>query len=340
MTQTTTATSATSISGSSAPVRPSAPPRYADLLHRWGLPLVLVAAIGFFSIRLPHTFLQWSTFHDMIAGQAPNLVLALACVVVLVVGEFDLSLGAVFGISQYVALRLMISQEFHVTAAVVLAVLLGAVIGVVNIALVVGAKVNSFIATIGVQTALIGLTTLVSNGNQPIFAGAPASFTAIGNRQVLSIPLSVWIALVLAGILWMLLDYTSFGRTMRATGANRVAARLSGLRTTRALVIALLVAGVLAALAGLLDASRTGTSDSTSGPMYLLPAYAAAFLGATGSRTSAYSIPGTIVAILLVAVGVTGLQLLGAASWVTNVFNGVVLLTAVLLSQLARKRSG
>jgi ribose transport system permease protein len=137
----------------------------------------------------------------------------------------------------------------------------------------------------------------------------------------------------------VVLDYTSFGRTMRATGANRVAARLSGLRTTRALVIALLGAGVLAAFAGLLDTSRTGTSDSTSGPMYLLPAYAAAFLGATGSKSSTYGIPGTIQAILLVAVGVTGLQLLGAASWVTNFFNGVVLLTAVLLSQLARKRS-
>lgn len=339
MNQTNTATATKPTAASPAPAVVSSRPRYADLLHQWGLLLVLLAAIAFFSIRLPDTFLQWSTFHDMIAGQAPNLVLALACVLVLVVGEFDLSLGATFGISQYVGLHVMITNGVPVMAAVILAVLLGALIALVNIALVVGAKINSFIATIGVQTALIGLTTLVSNGNQPIFAGAPESFTAIGNTQVLSIPLSVWIALVLAGLLWIVLDYTSFGRTMRATGANRVAARLSGLRTTRALVIAFLVAGVLAALAGLLDASRTGTSDSTSGPMYLLPAYAAAFLGATGSKASTYSVPGTIVAILLVAVGVTGLQLMGAASWVTNFFNGMVLLTAVLLSQLARKRS-
>lgn len=339
MNQTQTATPTTALPKSPAPELRDHPRRYAELLHQWGLLLVLVAAVAFFSIRLPDTFLQWSTFHDLIAGQAPSLVLALACVMVLVVGEFDLSLGATFGITQYIALHLMITSGLPVVAAILFALLLGGLIGLVNVALIVGAKVNSFIATIGVQTALIGLTTLVSNGNQPIFAGAPASFTAIGNTQVLSIPLSVWIALFFAGLLWVVLDYTSFGRTMRATGANRVAARLSGLRTTRALVIALLGAAVLAAFAGLLDTSRTGTSDSTSGPMYLLPAYAAAFLGATGSKSSTYGIPGTIQAILLVAVGVTGLQLLGAASWVTNFFNGVVLLIAVLLSQLARKRS-
>jgi ribose transport system permease protein len=339
MNQTQTATPAKSLPTSPTPERPGPPRRYAELLHQGGLLLVLVAAVAFFSIRLPDTFLQWSTFHDMIAGQAPSLVLALGCVVVLVVGEFDLSLGATFGITQYIALHLMITSGLPVIAAILVALLLGGLIGLINVALIVGAKVNSFIATIGVQTALIGLTTLVSNGNQPIFAGAPASFTGIGNTQVLSVPLSVWIALFFAGLLWVVLDYTSFGRTMRATGANRVAARLSGLRTTRALVIALLAAGVLAAFAGLLDTSRTGTSDSTSGPMYLLPAYAAAFLGATGSKSSTYGIPGTIQAILLVAVGVTGLQLMGAASWVTNFFNGVVLLTAVLLSQLARKRS-
>jgi len=314
--------------------------RYAELLQQWGLLFVLVAAVAFFSIRLPDTFLQWSTFHDMIAGQAPSLVLALAGVLVLVVGEFDLSLGATLGITQYIALHVMITNGVPVLVAMLAALLLGGLVGLVNVALIVGAKVNSFIATIGVQTALIGLTTLVSNGNQPIFADAPASFTAIGNHQVLTIPLSVWIALLVAGLLWVMLDYTSFGRTMRATGANRIAARLSGLRTTRALVVALLAAGVLAAFAGLLDAARTGTSDSTSGPMFLLPAYAAAFLGATGSKASTYSVSGTILAILLVAVGVTGLQLLGAEAWVTNFFNGAVLLAAVLLSQLARKRSG
>ena len=323
-----------------APPKVATNHRLAELLQQWGLLLVLVVAVAFFSIRLPDTFLQWSTFHDIIVGQAPSLVLALACVVVLVVGEFDLSLGATLGFTQYLALNAMINHGVGVPAAIAFALLLGAAIGIVNVGLVVGARVNSFIATIGVNTALIGLTTLASNGNQPIFAGAPESFTAIGNHQTFTIPLSVWIALIVAGVLWVVLDYTSFGRTMRATGANRVAARLSGLRTTRALVVAIVLAGILAAFAGLLDAARTGTSDSTSGPMFLLPAYAAAFLGATGSKSGSYSILGTIVAILLVAVGVTGLQLMGAESWVTNFFNGMVLLAAVLLSQLARRRSG
>ena len=307
------------------------------LLHRWGLALVLVATVAFFSVQLPGVFLTWSNLHDMIAAQAPILLLALAAGVVLVVGEFDLSLGATLSLTQYVALLLMTSSGTPVGLATAIALGIGVVIGAVNVLLVVGASVNSFIATIAVQTVLLGLATLVSNGNQPIFAGAPAAFTAIGNTEILSVPLSVWIALAIALALWLLLDRTTFGRTMRASGANRAAARLSGLRVTRALVVALVLASALAAVAGLLEASRTGTSDSVSGSFLIMPAYAAAFLGATGSKHGQFSVPGTLIAILLVAVGVTGLQLMGAASWVTNVFNGTVLIVAVLLSQLARR---
>ncbi len=313
---------------------------WGALLHRWGLVGVLLLTVIFFSVKLPGVFLTWSNIHDMIAAQAAILLLALAAVVVLVVGEFDLSLGATLSLTQYVALLLMTTGGVPVFWATMVAFAIGIAVGLANVTLIVGAKVNSFIATIAVQTVLLGLTTLVSTGNMPIFAGAPALFTAIGNTEVLFVPISVWVALGIAAVLWILLDYTTFGRTMRATGANRVAARLSGLRVTRALIVAIILASFLAACAGLLEASRTGTSDSISGSLLLMPAYAAAFLGATGSKSGAFSVPGTLVAILLVAVGVTGLQLMGAASWVTNVFNGVVLVIAVLLSQLARRGSG
>jgi ribose transport system permease protein len=123
---------------------------------------------------------------------------------------------------------------------------------------------------------------------------------------------------------------------MRATGANQTAARLSGIRTGRARSAAFVAAALLAAVGGILVTAQVGAADASSGPDFLLPAYAAAFLGATAVRPGFFNVWGTTIAIFLVAVGITGLQLKGAESWVTPVFNGSVLLVAVAISNFAR----
>ncbi|MHB8469414.1 MAG: ABC transporter permease [Gaiellaceae bacterium] len=305
------------------------------LLSRWGLLLVFLLVFGGFSAWMPHRFPTSGNVQDILTSQPPGIFIAYAAMLVLVVGEFDLSLGATLGVSQYLVLKLVTHYGLSWQAAVLATLACGAAIGLANAILVVGMGINSFIATIGVATILAGLVEWISNGNSPIFGGAPQGFTTLAQSKFAGLVLPVYYALGASIFLWLLLEFTVAGRQMRATGANRVAARLSGIRTARARVIALVLAGVLAAIAGLLVTAQVGAADATSGPDFLLPAYAAAFLGATAIRPGFFNVWGTLIAIFLVAVGITGLQLEGVESWVTPVFNGSVLLLAVAVANVA-----
>jgi ribose transport system permease protein len=311
-----------------------------DAVQRWGLVGVLVAVVAGFSLSSPDEFATVATAEDVLNAQPPGIFIAFAAILVLMAGEFDLSLGATLGLAQYLVLELVTAGGFAWPVAVLATLLAGAAIGLVNAFFVVGLGVNSFIATIGMATVLVGVIEWMSDGNAPIVDGAPAGFTSLAQSEVGGIALPVLYALGAAILLWVVVAYTIVGRELRATGANRQAAFLSGLRTRRSLVTAFVAAGVLASIGGMLIAARVGAADATSGPGYLLPAYAAAFLGATAVRPGQFNVWGTVIAIFLVAVGITGLQLNGAETWVTPVFNGAVLLLAVTVSMLAARRRG
>jgi ribose transport system permease protein len=308
-------------------------------VQRWALLGVLGVVVAGFSVALPDTFASTQNLEDILNSQPPGIFIAFGAILVLMAGEFDLSLGAILGLSQYLVLKLIESgMAWPVSVVATLAVAL--VIGLVNAGLVVGLGVNSFVATIGVATVLTGLLEWISNGNAPIVTGAPQSFQDLAQVEIGGVTLPVLYALAAAVVVWVVTDYTVAGREIRATGANRQAAFLSGLRTNRSLILAFTGAAVLAGIGGILITARIGAADATSGPGYLLPAYAAAFLGATAVRPGFFNVWGTVIAIFVVAVGITGLQLGGAQSWVTPTFNGVILLLAVTVSMLAARRRG
>jgi ribose transport system permease protein len=303
----------------------------SKLLSRWGLLIVFAVVFGAFSAWIPQRFPTSGNVQDILTSQPPGIFIAFAAMLVLLVGEFDLSIGASLGVSQYLVLKLITHYGLSWPVAILVTLAVCAAIGLANAAAVVGLGINSFIATIGIATILEGLTQWISNGNSPIFGGAPHGFTTLAQTKA-GVVLPVYYALVAAVALWVLLEFTVIGRQMRATGANRNAARLSGIRTGRARTIAFVLAALLAGVGGILVTAQVGAADATSGPSFLLPAYAAAFLGATAIRPGFFNVWGTMIAIFLVAVGITGLQLKGVESWVTPVFNGSVLLLAVAVS--------
>jgi ribose transport system permease protein len=285
----------------------------------------------------PGEFATSANFHDVVNSQPPGIFVAFAAILVLMAGAFDLSIGATLGFAQYLVLKL-ITDGVSWPLAILATLAAGLTIGVVNAGLVVGIGINSFIATIGTATVLAGLLEWLSNGNTPIYTGAPRGFESLAQTEIAGIALPVLYALAAGVALWIVTEFTVTGREVRATGANRQAAFLSGLRTSRSLALAFVGAALLASIGGILVTARIGAADATSGPGYLLPAYAAAFLGATAIQPGFFNVWGTTIAIFLVATGITGLQLEGANSWVTPVFNGAVLLVAVTVSMLAARR--
>jgi ribose transport system permease protein len=304
----------------------------------YGVIVFLLLMIVVFSFLLPATFPTWSNTRSILADQSIPIMLALAAILPLSAGEFDLSLGAVLGFSAISAITLS-NAGLPFALVVVICIGIGALVGVVNAILVVKIKVNAFIATLASATILAGLNLLFTKGSlltlDSTDAGA-VTITRIGGQQGVQIVLLY--AILLALVMFYVLEKTPYGRYLRATGMGRDAARLSGVRVDRYLASSFILAGALAAVAGALQASRGGTAAPTLGPEFLLPAYAAAFLGATTIKPGYFNVWGTVIGVILLAVGSNGLTLLGAETWVTNVFNGVALMVAVSASVLVGRR--
>jgi ribose transport system permease protein len=227
-------------------------------------------------------------------------------------------------------------ESFHlgVVPTLVLTLLAGCAIGAVSGALIVRARIDSFIATLGMSSILLALIDWVS-GSQQIL-NLPGSFQGLATNELLGIADPVWIMLAVGIAVWYVVQRTPTGRRLYATGGNPSAARLAGVPTSRVIVLSLVACGAIAALAGLLTSARLAVGDPTVGPGYLLPAYAAAFLGSTQFQGGRYNVWGSVVAVYVLAVGVKGLQLAGAPVFIPDMFNGVALLVAVAMSKYQR----
>lgn len=312
-------------------------PLVARALQQYAAVIVLVALAVFFSILLPDRFGQLSTARTMLSTEAVLAVLAIGVIFPLVAGEFDISIGAVFGFCALVVARLDGPEQWPALAAVGVALLVGLTIGLFNGLLVTKVRMSSFIATLGTSVVVAGFAQWISGG-KPIFDGVSTDLTEWGRRVLFDqIPIVTFYLVAVAIVAWFLLEVTVFGRYLRAVGSNVKGARLAGLPIDRLKLTAFALSGLLAALAGVISTMKLGSAHPSAGPPLLLPAYAAAFLGATTIRRGRFNVAGTVVAVFLIAVGITGIQLWGAPSWVDPVFNGSALIVAVALSSAGRR---
>ena len=165
-----------------------------------------------------------------------------------------------------------------------------------------------------------------------IYQGIPDGFIAFGRTQIAGLPLPVFYMFAAIIVFTYVMGHTPFGRYLYALGGGREAARLAGLDTGRLTIAAFVVAGLMAGIAGVVGTAALGAAHPDVGAQYLLPAFAACFLGATTITPGRFNVPGTVVALFLLAVGITGLQQLGAPLWVGPVFNGLALVVAVGLA--------
>lgn len=315
------------------------PGRRSTVLERYGGVFLLIAMMAIFTVTLPGKFLTYDNLVGIVANQTTAGVMALALLLPLAAGVFDVSIGGAMTLAVVLVTWLfqVTAGDMPLPAAILITLLVGAVVGCVNGTLVVGARIDPFIATIGTSSVLLGLSQLVGGGTT-ISSDIPSSFTSIGRTLVAKLPLTLLYVAVLAVILWYLLEHTPFGRRIYATGANREAARLAGVRTNRVIFLTFVASAVLATIAGILYASRLGSGPPNVGASYLLPAFAAAFLGSTMIRPGRFNVPGLIVAMFVVAIGINGLQLYGIPFWVVDTYQGLVLIVAVVVARLRSTR--
>jgi ribose transport system permease protein len=292
---------------------------------------VFAAVFLIFAFWVPDTFLSVATWRALITSQAVTAMLAVGLVVALSAGAFDLSFGSTLGFGAILVAWLLVQHGVPVIAAVVLSILSGALVGLVNGLLVVKARIDSFIGTLGVSSVLLALIAWLSSSQQIL--GLSGSFQKLGTTRVFGFGLPVYIMLGVSLVIWYVLECTPAGRHVYATGGNAEAARLAGVRTSTVIVLSLMCCGAVAAFSGVLVSSSLGVGDPTIGPPYLLPAFSAAFLGSTQLRGGRFNVWGTVIAVYVLATGVKGLQLAGAPTWIPDLFNGIALLLAVGLTK-------
>lgn len=278
-----------------------------------------------------------SVLQAMVNSQAIVLLLALTATLVLRAGDFDLSIAAVMVTSA--AVVAVLTENGHSPAvAVVAALLVGVVVGAMNALLVVKVGVDSFITTLGMFTALTGLAYAITDNR--VVVGVPDVFIEFARAKFLGLPMTTWYAWLLVLVLWYVYERTPLGRYLLFIGGNPDSARLAGINVQRVRAGTFIASGFLAAVIGILLVGNLGAIDPSIGNQYLLAPFAAVFLGATTITVGRFNSFGTLIALYLLVVGITGLQMLGAESWVNNVFNGAALVIAVTLAKLAGRLKG
>jgi ribose transport system permease protein len=299
-------------------------------LYVWALLIII------FAILIPELFISVQTPRIVVSNESITAILALGLLLPIAAGVFDLSIAGTLSVAAGVAVWFQ-TNDLPWQAGVIAAVAVGALIGAANGFVIVNLKVDSFIGTLGMSSVLVAGSYWVTGGKQ-VVQGISPDFVAFAQSKLFTLPMTVFYALIIAMVLYYFLQYRPVGRQIYAVGGNPVAARLSGINTARITRGTLVASGVLAAFAGTLLAARLGNATPDMGAPYLLPAFTAVFLGATQIRPGRVNVLGTLVAILLLATGVKGLQLLGAPAFITPLFNGVALIAAVALAVRESRR--
>ncbi len=264
----------------SKPAAASAPINYTRLFERVALLIVWALLIGLFTALLPKSFLNWGNFSIMFASYAPAALLALAIIVPLTAGDYDLSVGATLTLSASMIGVLNVWYDIPIGLVLLIVLATSVVVGLVHALFIIYFRVPSLVVTLGTTSVMSGIVQWMTNSST-IGGIDNALINAVVGYRLFGIPYAFYYALVAAVIMWYVFDYTPLGRRLLFVGRGREVARLNGIAVNRVRLGALLMSAVLSACAGILYAGVLGSADPYSGLNYLLPAFAAAFLGAT-----------------------------------------------------------
>jgi ribose transport system permease protein len=324
--------------GPPPPARPWSGLRARHFAARYAVVAVWAAMIAVYAAAEPGLFFRVPTFQTIFSSQQPLVFMTMALLCTVCVGEFvDLSVPAVFGFSATILPVLVVNHGWGVWPAAVVAVLAALAVGAVNGFLVVVVGVNTIVVTLGMSTFLEGISLWMSDLNT--VSGLPSGLSKIALASVGGLPVSFYYGVVLVIGFAYLLAFTPLGRHMRFVGASREVSRLSGVRVNRIRFGSFVAASALCGVGAVITVAALGGYNPTTSDSFLLPTFAAVFLGTAIIEPGRFNPIGTFIGIYFLETGILGLQLLGLQAWVSPVFYGGVLVLAVTISTLLRRRT-
>ncbi|CQJ53770.1 ribose transport system permease [Yersinia intermedia] len=314
-----------------------------DFLYKWGMLLTVVALIALFGLASDN-FLDPNNIINILRSIAIVTVIAIGVSISLSIGGFDLSVGSTASLANAIVVSLFVWYGFGTTGAIILTLLICTLVGLFNAFLIVVLKIPDMLATLASLFVIQGVAMTYSYGGSitqnmllpsgDMAEGAiPEMFSALGQ-----VPVIVLIMLAVTIVVQLYLSLTKHGRRMYAIGGNPEAARLAGIRTVRYRVLAYVLSSLLAALGGILLASRIGSSQVNAGGGYLMDAVAAAYIGFSLAGSGKPNAFGTLIGAVILGVLQNGLVMLSVPYYAMDIIKGLVLAMALALAYIHQKR--
>ncbi|HGI8721010.1 TPA: ABC transporter permease [Yersinia enterocolitica] len=314
-----------------------------DFLYKWGMLLTVVALIALFGLASDN-FLDPNNIINILRSIAIVTVIAIGVSISLSIGGFDLSVGSTASLANAIVVSLFVWYGFGTTGAIILTLLICTLVGLFNAFLIVVLKIPDMLATLASLFVIQGVAMTYSYGGSitqsmllpsgDMAEGViPEMFSALGQ-----VPVIVLIMLAVTIVVQLYLSLTKHGRRMYAIGGNPEAARLAGIRTVRYRVLAYVLSSLLAALGGILLASRIGSSQVNAGGGYLMDAVAAAYIGFSLAGSGKPNAFGTLIGAVILGVLQNGLVMLSVPYYAMDIIKGLVLAMALALTYIHQKR--
>lgn len=311
-------------------------------LRQSGTLLGFFLILLFFALKLPDTFLTARNLINISQQLSMLAVVAATMTIVMVMNDFDLSVGSMASLSGIVA-AMLFTAGYPVWVGLIVALLVGVFGGLFNGFLVSVVGILPFVATLGTLTVFSGLAFLLSDGKTIFGRDIPSSFSGFARAGIeigdVKVPMLTITAGLVIFICWAILEHTNFGRRLYAIGGNKEASYLAGIKVVRLRLIAFSLTGLGAAGAGLMYAARVASANPTQGSGLMLDAIAAVFLGMTMSRRGEPKVVYTLVGVLILGVLDNGMTQLRVDSYVREIFVGLIVLAAVAVASLSKRRN-
>ena len=309
-------------------------------LRQSGTLLGFFLILLFFALKLPDTFLTARNLINISQQLSMLAVVAATMTIVMVMNDFDLSVGSMASLSGIVA-AMLFTAGYPVWVGLSVALLVGVFGGLFNGFLVSVVGILPFVATLGTLTVFSGLAFLLSDGKTIFGRDIPSSFSGFARAGIeigdVKVPMLTITAGLVIFICWAILEHTNFGRRLYAIGGNKEASYLAGIKVVRLRLIAFSLTGLGAAGAGLMYAARVASANPTQGSGLMLDAIAAVFLGMTMSRRGEPKVVYTLVGVLILGVLDNGMTQLRVDSYVREIFVGLIVLAAVAVASLSKR---